>query len=61
MGVSTNSTRWRRWNEETLKRIEWLINYDITFDGDRVRITRLGKKGTPCFEEFLWKLEIRAA
>lgn len=61
MGVSTKSTRWKRWNGKTLKKIEWLIKYDITFDGDRVRIMRLGKTGIPCLKEFLWKLEIRPA
>jgi hypothetical protein len=60
-GIATKSTQWKLWNEEALKRIEWHINYDFTFEGDTVRITRLGKKGSSCSKEFLWKLEINHA
>jgi len=59
MGVSTKSPRWKRWNEQNLQKIEASIKYDITWDGDHVRITRLGTKGVPCSEEFLWKLQMR--
>jgi hypothetical protein len=61
LGVSTKSVRWQRWDEDNLEKIEALIKYDITFDGDRVQITRLGKKGAPCSTEFLWRLQIRSA
>jgi hypothetical protein len=47
MGVSTTSSRWKRWGEKNLEKIEGLIKYDITFDGYWVRITRLGKAGLP--------------
>lgn len=59
MGVSSRSSRWKRWTEANLKKIKSLIRYDIMFDGDRVRISRLSAKGSPCIKEFLWRLEIR--
>ena len=59
MGVSTDSVNWPTWDEGAIKIIEELINYDLSFDGYRVRLERLSKINCPCSEEFKWKLLIR--
>ncbi|MDE1173666.1 MAG: hypothetical protein PW790_08370 [Parvibaculaceae bacterium] len=61
MGVSTASTKWLAWDEAKIESIEELIKYDLTFDGYRVRLQRLGKENSPCSDEFKWKLLIREA
>ncbi|MGD0487653.1 MAG: hypothetical protein ABSB94_10720 [Syntrophorhabdales bacterium] len=58
-GLSTKSVRWPIWDERRLQQIEWRIKYDLEFEGYEVTIKRLGEHGSPCFEEFLWKLSIR--
>ena len=57
-GLSTKSTRWQRRDDVALQHIEDLIRYDLTFDGDKVRIKRVSKPGKKCTEEFLWKLVV---
>ena len=58
-GMNTFSTNWPIWDEESIKCIEYLIEYDLNFDGNEVVITRMTKSvGQPCTSEFLWLLEI---
>ena len=59
MGAVTKSPRWREWDEENLKKIEWLIKYDLNYDGYLVYIERLTTDKILCSKEFLWKLKIR--
>ena len=63
MGVASLSPKWISWNEENVKTIEDQIEYDLTFDGYRVRIERLARPSDtiPCTQEFRWKLIIRPA
>lgn len=60
-GLSCKSKRWPIWDEERLQHIEWLISYDIEFDGEfRVSIKRdTTVLNSPCTEEYLWKLFIK--
>lgn len=67
MGLSTLSHKWPVWSEESLQAIENQIRYDLTFDGNRVKIERhtsavhprTKKKDQPGSDEFVWKLTIR--
>lgn len=69
LGVSTVSHTWKTWNEKNLKFIEKDIQYDLGFDGYKVKIERhtpavdpaTKRKDRPCNEEFLWKLHIAEA
>lgn len=59
MGIETLSTNWPQWDEESIKCVEDLIEYDLNFDGNNVVITRITQNiGQPCSEEFIWKLDI---
>lgn len=60
-GLSGNSKKWPTWDEHRLQHMEWLIDYDLTFDREfRVKITRETEdQNLPCTEEFLWKLMIK--
>ncbi len=58
-GIRSDSTRMSRWNEDTVKRYERLIKYDLGFDGYRVSIRRESPLGEPCSKEFCWRLAIR--
>jgi|SRR5208283_434313 len=59
-GISTKSALWSTWDDSNLQKIEWLIRYDLQFDGYRVAIKRVTTRmDLPCTEEFLWKLIIR--
>lgn len=59
MGISTKSTKWPIWTVERIEWIESLIKYDLTFDGYRVSIRRLGEESTPCSQEYKWKLRVQ--
>lgn len=63
MGVASLSPKWISWNEDNVKKIEDQIEYDLTFDGYRVRIERFAgpSDAIPCTQEFRWKLIIRPA
>lgn len=59
LGMKTLSTNWPKWDEESIKCVEELIEYDLNFDGNDVVITRITETiGHPCSEEFIWKLDI---
>lgn len=60
LGIRTDSVRWLCWNEKNLAKVEWLIRYDLGFDGYSVNVQRsVGYVGMPCDEEFRWRLRIR--
>ena len=69
LGVSTISHTWDVWDEETIKKIEEKIRYDLEFDGFNVEIERITNAKEPkisieninCDNEFLWKLDISVA
>ncbi len=63
LGMSSQSSaaHWKVWTEQILDRMEYLIRYDICFDGYRVGLTRLTNVGIPCAEEFRWQLHIQVA
>jgi len=56
--LSTSATC-RTWDETAFSLIKNLIQYDLNFDGLRVRIKRMSQPGSPCREEFRWGLDIR--
>lgn len=58
-GLSASSSKYTVWNESTVEKIEWLIRYDLNFDGQSVSIKRISKLGASCSDEFIWKLFIR--
>lgn len=58
-GLRTFSKKWKSWDEENIKKVEWLIRYDLNFDAYSVSVKRLGDVNVPCENEFLWKLVIR--
>lgn len=60
-GLITTSKKWRTWSTVNVEEIERLIRYDLGFDGYYVNITRIGNLGSPCSDEFTWKLLIRPA
>jgi len=65
-GLTTVSDIWDTWSEDNLQKIEDHIQYDLGFDGYDVKIERItdaicgytGKQDKPCYNEFLWKLDI---
>jgi hypothetical protein len=59
LGLNTTSKRWSTWTDEAVKKIEWLIRYDLNFDAYTVSIKRLRDLGDSCANEFVWKLNIR--
>jgi len=60
VGIETRSKNWPKWDEGSLKWIEDRISWDLEFDGNEVRITRITENiGHPCAEEFIWRLDIR--
>lgn len=59
VGVDTLSKSWIKWDEDSIKCIEDLINYDLHFDGNEVVISRITDRiGQPCSQEFVWRLEM---
>jgi hypothetical protein len=59
-GISTTSSKWPKWSEEAIEKMEWLINYDFSCDGYKVKKIRLSETDClPCAEEFRWKLVIK--
>ena len=59
VGIESESTRWKVWDENTVKCIEDRIKYDLEFDGNDVKILRISKLlGKPCTNEFIWRLDI---
>ncbi len=56
--LATSSTKWIKWDEKALNVIEELIEYDLNFDAFDVGLTRMGKIGSPCAEEFEWRLNV---
>lgn len=59
MRLSTQSTRWERWDERAIALMEDNIRYDIGFDGYRGVIKRLSGVGQLCSTEMRWKLIVR--
>jgi len=59
LGVQTMSTRWKVWNDDLQNHIEQYVQYDLNFDGYRVRISRLTDLTQPCRQEARWKLVAR--
>ena len=60
LGFSTNSKKWSNWDEKNLSTIEAVIRYDLTFDGNKLKMTRISlNAGANCSEEFVWKIIIR--
>jgi hypothetical protein len=61
MGIQSHGTSWPTWTEERLQHVEWLIRYDLRFDGYTVSIKRAtARRGQPCTREFQWILQIRS-
>jgi hypothetical protein len=63
MGLSTKSSKWTKWADQSLKQIENQIRYDLGFDAYSVTITRvtpITSPRSPCTTEFQWKLLIRS-
>lgn len=59
IGMETLSTNWPLWDEESIKCVEDLITFDLNFDGNGVKITRITENiEQPCTSEFIWKLDI---
>jgi len=59
LGIETLSKNWPVWDEESLKLIEELIEFDLHFDGNEVFITRTTEQiGQSCSEEFIWRLDL---
>jgi len=56
LGLSTSSNKYKTWNESTVEKIEWLIRYQLNFDGQSAILKRLSELGGPCTNEFVWKL-----
>ena len=60
LGLVSNGKSWSTWTEKHITHVESLINYDLRFDGYRVKIQRLTqRRWQSCKKEFLWKLQIR--
>lgn len=60
LGMATESKKWDIWSDDNLIRIEQLIEYDICFDGYKVKITRESAIDClHCIDEFRWKLVIK--
>lgn len=57
--LSTRSRKWARWNDRTLKEIEWRIRYDLNFDGYSATVKRVAGEGLPCTGEAVWKVVAR--
>lgn len=59
LGIETLSTNWPKWDEESIKCVEGLIESDLNFDGNDVVITRITETiGQRCSNEFIWRLDI---
>jgi hypothetical protein len=59
LGMETLSKNWPVWDEESILLIEELIDIDLNYDGNSAFITRITeKKGQPCSEEFIWRLDL---
>lgn len=60
LGIETESKNWPVWDEESLNWIEERITWDLEFDGNEVDVERHTQNvGSPCTEEFIWRLNIR--
>ncbi len=61
LGVTSKSKvpAWRLWNSRTVRKVEWLMHYDLNFDGYAVQMRRISRLDVlPCFREFRWALTI---
>jgi hypothetical protein len=59
MGLRTSSKNWKTWTDENIKKIEWLVRYDLNFDGYSVSVKRITEINVYCRNEFVWQLVIR--
>lgn len=57
--LTTESTKWNRWDEKALSLMEDNMRYDLGEDGYGIVITRLSGMGRPCTAEMRWKLVVR--
>ena len=57
--LTTESTKWDRWDEDALALMEDNMRYDLGDDGYGVVITRLSGAGRPCTAEMRWRLIVR--
>lgn len=59
LALTTESTKWDRWDENALALMEDNIRHDLGHDGYGVVITRLSGMGRPCTAEMRWRLVVR--